>query len=323
MRGDEGIVVQVRVGGIDAVNLLALARAEAFPRVEAPDAFKQSLPPQHLVQAGDAAGEAVGRVEEGRVAVGDFNRAPQQFGGDRAAALNGAMTFAQEFHGLARPDRPVPQQPAHDAALDGAAAHVEAIRREQVEHDVVVVAGVERDVVAAGLGDGADDVERLVAVEGGDLDGDDVLDLHEPPPERERQHAAAHRGLQVEAHQRQNLRHGAAVGDQLVVAGASSSPPGSASRHGSQARGAARPRASLAASRRRCRRCEPTARAARHRRGPALRQRVAGRARTGRGSGREWRTASCARPPPRLPPRQPRNSAAARAAAARPACARR
>ena len=40
VRGDEGIVIQVRVGGINAVNLLALARAEAFPRVEAPGALK-------------------------------------------------------------------------------------------------------------------------------------------------------------------------------------------------------------------------------------------------------------------------------------------
>ena len=101
MRGDEGIVVQVRVGGIDAVDLLTLARAETFTRVEAPDAFKQSLPPQHLVQARDAAGKVVRRVEEGGVAVGDLSGAPQQFGRDGAAALDSAMTLAQQFDGLA------------------------------------------------------------------------------------------------------------------------------------------------------------------------------------------------------------------------------
>ena len=55
------------------------------------------------------------------------------------------------------------------------------------EHDVVVVAGVQGDVVPARLGDGADHVERLVAVERRDLDRDDVRDLREPPPERVRQ----------------------------------------------------------------------------------------------------------------------------------------
>ena len=229
----------------------------------------------------------------------------------------------QQFDRLSRPDRPVAQQPADDPALDRAARPREAVRRQQVQHDVVVVAGVERDVVAARLGHGADDVERLVAVERRDLDGDDVLDLGEPPPERERQHAAAHRRLQVEAHDRQDLGDGAAVGDQLVVARRPSAPPGSAGRRGSPARAAAPPRASPAASRRRCRRCEPAARAARHLRASIPRQPAPAPARTGRAPGREWRTASCARPPPRRPRPRRRNSASARAAAARPACARR
>ena len=49
----------------------------------------------------------------------------------------------------ASPDRPVAQQPAHDPPLDLAAADLEAVRGQQVEHDVVVVAGVKGDVVAA------------------------------------------------------------------------------------------------------------------------------------------------------------------------------
>lgn len=51
VRGDEGVVVQTRVGGVNAVNLLALARAEALGRVEAPGALQQPLPPQNLMQA--------------------------------------------------------------------------------------------------------------------------------------------------------------------------------------------------------------------------------------------------------------------------------
>ena len=94
MRGDKDIVVQVWVSSINTINLLPLARAKAFPRVKTPDAFKQSLPPQHLVQAGDAAGEAIRCVEERCVAVGNFNGAPQEFGGHGAAALDRAMTLA-------------------------------------------------------------------------------------------------------------------------------------------------------------------------------------------------------------------------------------
>jgi hypothetical protein len=50
-------------------------------------------------------------------------------------------------------------------------------------HDAVVVAGVERDVIASGLDHRADDIERLVAVERRDLDGDDVVDFGEAAPE--------------------------------------------------------------------------------------------------------------------------------------------
>ena len=120
-------------------------------------------------------------------------------------------------------DRPASSRPPSARAArrrSGArpsSADGEAERREQVGDDVVVVAGVERDVVAPGLGDGPDDVERLVAVERRDLDRDDVLDLGEAPPERVRQQPAAHRGLEVEADERDDLGDGAAVGDERVV----------------------------------------------------------------------------------------------------------
>src|ERR1039458_6480807 len=144
MRGNEVIVVQVRVGGINAVNLLTLARAETFARVKTPDAFEQSLPSQHLVQTGDATSEVIRRVEEGRIAVGHFNGTSQEFGGNGAAAFNGPMTLPEPFNRLVGPDCPVTQQTAYDAALDYTATHVEAIWCEQVEHYVVIVAGVKR-----------------------------------------------------------------------------------------------------------------------------------------------------------------------------------
>ena len=113
----------------------------------------------------------------------------------------------------------MPEQAADDAADDGAAGALEAERRHQVGDDVVVVARVERDVVAAGVDDRADDVERLVAVEGRDLDRDHALDLGEAPPEGVRERPAADGRLQVEADDRQALGDPRAVREEVVVAG--------------------------------------------------------------------------------------------------------
>ncbi len=103
-----------------------------------------------------------------------------------AIGRDGGVDALQQFDRALDPDAPVPEQ----AALDPHGVH-RALRRrsrngsQQVEHDVVVVAGVERDPIGgAGLDDAAHHVERAVAVERRDLDGDDVLDRREAPPER-------------------------------------------------------------------------------------------------------------------------------------------
>ena len=59
----------------------------------------------------------------------------------------------------------------------------EFVRIEQVGDDVVVVAGVEGDVIAAAFGYGADDGECAVAVERGDFDRAGVWDFAEAAPE--------------------------------------------------------------------------------------------------------------------------------------------
>ena len=51
------------------------------------------------------------------------------------------MALCQQLDRASRPDAPMPQQAADDPPAQG-------IRREQVEHDVIIVAGVERDVAA-------------------------------------------------------------------------------------------------------------------------------------------------------------------------------
>src|SRR5688500_10420027 len=64
---DERVVAEVRVGRVNSVDFFVLTRAQALIRVQAPDAFEQSLAAQHLVQSGDAPGKTVGGVEEGGV----------------------------------------------------------------------------------------------------------------------------------------------------------------------------------------------------------------------------------------------------------------
>src|SRR5215469_16277305 len=79
IRAHEGIVVEVRIGCADAVDLLALSRSQRLARVETPDAFEQSLAAQDFVATGDHAVEVVGRVEDRRVAVGHLRVERQEF----------------------------------------------------------------------------------------------------------------------------------------------------------------------------------------------------------------------------------------------------
>src|SRR5215210_7226279 len=115
------------------------------------------------------------------------------------------------FHSAPGPHGPVAEESADDSAAE--------IWGDQVDDDAVVVAGVEGDVGAPGFNDGADDVEGLIAVEGGDFDGDDVVDFGEAPPEFIAKHSAADGGLEIEADDRNYLRDFAGVGDELFFGG--------------------------------------------------------------------------------------------------------
>src|SRR6478672_2675110 len=84
VRGDEGVVGEVGVLAADPVDRFALPRAQALARVEAPRAFEQTLPTQHLVAAGNAAVKVVRDVEEGTVAVGDAAVEGEQLAIDEA-----------------------------------------------------------------------------------------------------------------------------------------------------------------------------------------------------------------------------------------------
>src|SRR5262249_61154931 len=64
IRAHEGIVVEMRIGRADPVDLLLMPGSQRLARVETPDAFEQALAAQDFVAAGDPAMEVVGRVKD-------------------------------------------------------------------------------------------------------------------------------------------------------------------------------------------------------------------------------------------------------------------
>src|SRR5437016_1542275 len=131
--------MQMRVGAINAINFRKLAGAEGFIFVEAPKSFQQTLATQHFMDSGDATSKAIRGIEEGGIAIGDLHTQPQQL----RRGFSIAATPVQ-LDGLSCPYRPMAQQSADDAALPA----LEPEGREQIGDNVVVVARVERDVVA-------------------------------------------------------------------------------------------------------------------------------------------------------------------------------
>ena len=84
---------------------------------------------------------------------------------------------------------------------------------------MIVVAGIERDPLGgARLHHAAHHVERAIAIERRDLDGDHVLDGRKAAPERHRQDETADGGLQVEPDQRNFARDRLRMRDQFVLA---------------------------------------------------------------------------------------------------------
>ena len=111
----------------------------------------------------------------------------------------------------------MPEQPAFDADGHALAIALRDERCQKIEHDVIVIAGVERHPpLSARRDDAADDIERAVAIERCDLDRNHLLDFGEPAPELPRELDTTNRRLKVEPHERYRQRHRAAVRNQLV-----------------------------------------------------------------------------------------------------------
>src|SRR4029078_5075866 len=91
----------------------------------------------------------------------------------------------------------------------------EVVLSNQIANDVVVVTGVEGDVVAAAFGSGADDDRRAVTVERGDFDRASVFDLAKAAPELYWHVDAADGRLEVETEEVYILGDGAAMVEKL------------------------------------------------------------------------------------------------------------
>ena len=158
-------------------------------------------------QPRDHAVEVVGDVEDRGVAVGHLRSRGRADRPGSAPAATAAWTRSSSSTALFTHTLQCPSRPPLMRTVVALPSTVTRERRHQVEHDVVVVAGVERDAVGGtGLDHAAHHIERAVAVERRDLDRHDVLDRREAAPERHRQHDAADGRLQIEADQRNFAR---------------------------------------------------------------------------------------------------------------------
>src|SRR6516162_303433 len=190
--GDKGIIGKIAMLATHAIDLGHLTGTQRFVGIETPDAFQQTLAAQDLVAAGDAPSEIVRAVEEGAVAIGHATVKRKHVAVD--GPIRGRFLAALENRDRsAGPDRPVPKQPAAKPDHDALSRSLHHKRREEVEYDVIIVAGIERDaLLGACCHKTTHDIERGVAVEWSDLDGDDVVDRREPGPESAAKRDAAH-----------------------------------------------------------------------------------------------------------------------------------
>src|SRR5581483_8689064 len=83
---------------------------------------------------------------------------------------------------------------------------------EQVADNIVIVAGIEGDLIdSAAIDDRSYDIECLVAIERRNFDGDHVWDFREPAPEFVGKHAPSYRGLEVKTDHRNDRSNSARV----------------------------------------------------------------------------------------------------------------
>ena len=159
------------------------------------------------MHAGDAAAKPIVRVEECAVHVCHRRGELEHF------HWNGGVFWQrlyalEKLHGDVRPGAPVAQQAAPGDDGPFVTAGAETVAGEQVDNYVVVIAGVQRDLVIR-IGYCPCHVHGAVPVERRALDGLYAFDPADLPPVVKRERPSAHGHLQVKAHHVHDLCHGA------------------------------------------------------------------------------------------------------------------
>ena len=72
MRGDELVVMQMRIGVMDTCDLLRLPRRQCLFWIQAPVAWQKPLPPKDFMQTWNTPRKLMLRIENRRVAVRDL-----------------------------------------------------------------------------------------------------------------------------------------------------------------------------------------------------------------------------------------------------------
>src|SRR5947208_3348568 len=112
------------------------------------------------------------------------------------------------------------EQATSEIRARGEAALAQVERQCEVEQDVVVIASIKRYSIECACGrDAAQHIERAVAIERRDLDGDDIVDQREAPPELGAEDDTTDCRLQIKSDQRNFAGDRLAMGNDLVFAG--------------------------------------------------------------------------------------------------------
>src|SRR5215468_3971184 len=192
----EVIVLQVRIESAHAIDFSALPGGEFFVRIKTPASFQKPLAAQNFMDAGNTAAELMRGIEQGSISIGDLMREGQQFAWNGVPMLSAK---SQMCHGGVGPHRPMAQQAAGKTNWTGAKIKLD----QKVEQDVVIIAGIQSNLVgAARVGDGAHDINRVIAVEWCNLHRNHILDLGKLPPEFVGKESASDCGLQIETNHR-------------------------------------------------------------------------------------------------------------------------
>src|SRR3954464_15378557 len=94
---------------VDTVDLFRLSRRKLLRGIEAPRSLEQSLAPEHLMAARNAAGKFIRHVEEGAVAIGHPGIQRQQCFIHRSGFNSG-----EQIHGGLGPHAPMSEESALD-----------------------------------------------------------------------------------------------------------------------------------------------------------------------------------------------------------------